>query len=141
MRPLYLLLTVTCSYVMSDTIRTSPDDISALAPNSVPMMGKRRPLRLPKYFYQRSFVPIPMLRLKKEERESPFIYKTPWHIGKRGQMKRSDEEVKRSAASSGDVKRMIPDVFTAQWIGSLFKPGSEDRNNRFLKPSSLKGLV
>ena len=82
-----------------------------------------------------------MLRLKKEERESPFIYKTPWHIGKRDQMKRSDEEVKRSPARSGDVKRMIPDVFTAQWIGSLFKPGSEDRNNRFLKPSSLKGLV
>ena len=69
-----------------------------------------------------------MLRLKKKERESPFIYKTPWHIGKR------EEEVKRTP--------LMPDVYTASWIGSLFKPAAEEgRNNRVPKPLSLKGYL
>ena len=101
------------SLVLSDTIRNPANDNDNFAPNSVPMMGKRLYRILPRYYYHRSLVPLPMLRLKKEERESPFIYKTPWHIGKR-----LADGVKRSP--------MVP---YASWIGSLYKPAA-DKNNR-----------
>ena len=109
------------SLVLSDISRNPTDDNDNFAPNSVPMMGKRLYRLLPRYYYHRSLVPLPMLRLKKEERESPFIYKTPWHIGKR---------------LSPDVKRS-PMVPYANWIGSLFKP-AQNKNNRL--PKLPKGI-
>ena len=63
-----------------------------------------------------------MLRLKREK-ESPFVYRTPWHIG----------------------KRSPPDLYTASWIGSLFKPSSADIENKhnrrmkFSRSGSNKG--
>ena len=96
-----------------------------LAPNSVPMMGRKRggrifedgflaPRKRGRMFGLQSFG-SPIMRLKKEERESPFVYRTPWHIGKR----KVDDLEKRSAALS--------DIYTAAWIGSLFKPSSESK--------------
>ena len=82
--------------------REVPQEEDMFAPNSVPMMGKKAGRAL----YR---LPLPMLRLKKAEEESPFVYKTPWHIGKRSS---------------------IPDIYTASWIGSLFKPSSADIENK-----------
>ena len=92
-------------------------DTDMFAPNSVPMMGKRGGL-----YYHKSF--MPMLRLKKEEKESPFVYRAPWHLGKRA-----------GAA---------PDIYTASWIGSLFKPSASEverknRRLRLLKAAALRG--
>ena len=80
--------------------REVPQEEDMFAPNSVPMMGKKA---------GKSWLPLPMLRLKKAEEESPFVYKTPWHIGKRSS---------------------VPDIYTASWIGSLFKPSSADLENK-----------
>ena len=85
-----------------------------LAPNSVPMMGRKRggrifedgflaPRKRGRMYGLQSFG-SPIMRLKKEERESPFVYRTPWHIGKR----KVDDLEKRSAALS--------DIYTAAWI-------------------------
>ena len=82
--------------------REVPQEEDMFAPNSVPMMGKKAGHAL----YR---LPLPMLRLKKAEEESPFVYRTPWHIGKRSS---------------------IPDIYTASWIGSLFKPSSADIENK-----------
>ena len=94
------------------------------------------------FYHQSSLIPVPMLRLKKEERESPFVYKTPWHIGKRAPWyfgKRSPQpaDQKRSTQKAdqkrspplADQKRSPPlaDLYTASWIGSLFKPSSEEK--------------
>ena len=97
--------------------REVPQD-DLFAPNSVPMLGKKGG---PPHLIT---LPLPMLRLKKDEKESPFVYRTPWHIGKR--------------SSS-------PDIYTASWIGSLFKPSSADmeskhnRRMKFLRNGSMKG--
>ena len=104
----YFLASLTIS-LLAPTIRADvegqrevPQEEDRFAPNSVPMMGKKAGHAL----YR---LPLPMLRLKKAEEESPFVYKTPWHIGKRSS---------------------IPDIYTASWIGSLFKPSSADIENK-----------
>ena len=101
--------------------REVPQDMSEdmYAPNSVPMMGKKGG---PAIYERKYFLPLPMLRLKREK-ESPFVYRTPWHIG----------------------KRSPPDLYTASWIGSLFKPSSADIENKhnrrmkFSRSGSNKG--
>merc|ERR1711945_13908 len=110
----------------SEGQRELPGD-DFLAPNSVPMMGRKRggrifeenflaPRKRGKFYGLQSILPAsPIMRLKKEEKESPFVYRTPWHIGKR----KVDDLEKRSAALS--------DIYTAAWIGSLFKPSSESK--------------
>ena len=97
--------------------REVPQDLSEdmYAPNSVPMMGKKGD--------RKYFRPLSMLRLKKDKQENPFVYRTPWHIGKR---------------------TSIPDIYTASWIGSLYKPSSADlesKHNRRMKfrEGSMKG--
>ena len=117
----YLLATITLTLlagaIRADTEgqREVPQEDDMFAPNSVPMMGKKAGSALYRLY-----------RLKKAEEESPFVYKTPWHIGKRSS---------------------IPDIYTASWIGSLFKPSSadiENKPNRRMKrvrPGSNKGLM
>ena len=133
MRPLPLL-TLHMALVIGDTAGGGIMDNDPFAPNSVPMMGKKSQMdrlaqkRGPRFYYMRSF--MPMLRLKKAEKEMPFEYKTPWHLGKRLD---ESEGHKRSATAS--------DIYTASWIGSLFKPSSTDAlsKNRRLKYDVLRG--
>ena len=103
---LFYLLTATTAiiFVRADVEgqREVPQDLSEdmYAPNSVPMMGKKGDSR---------YRPLPMLRLKKDKKENHFVYRTPWHIGKR---------------------TSIPDIYTASWIGSLYKPSSADLESK-----------
>ena len=136
MRPLPLL-TLRLALALADSAGGPIMDSDLFAPNSVPMMGKKRQMatpaqkRGPKFYYLRSF--MPMLRLKKEEEEMPFEYKTPWHLGKR---LAASQYNKRAATAS--------DIYTSAWIGSLFKPSSTDslsknRRMKYLRSSALKG--
>lgn len=144
---IYYILALNC--VIADTEgQRSGQDEDLYAPNSVPMMGKKSGK---KFYYQHSLIPVPMLRLKKEEKESPFIYKTPWHIGKRAPWyygKRAEEPVASDKMDKevSDTKRSatVPDIYSASWIGSLFKPSlpSENINKnkrfRFLDHASFE---
>ena len=75
-----------------------------------------------------------MLRLKKEERESPFVYKTPWHIGKRSPRHLG----KRSPVGQNKRSAPLADLYTASWIGSLFKPSSEEKQQNMKHTNGMK---
>ena len=145
----YISCLLAINIVRADTEgQRNGQDPDFYAPNSVPMMGKKSGK---KFYFQHSLIPVPMLRLKKEEKESPFIYKTPWHIGKRapwyyGKRAEGLEDLEQVDKKVNDTKRSATasDIYSASWIGSLFKPSlpSENINKnkrfRFLEHSSFE---